>query len=300
MARGFTVEGLAITYMPRGVGVRNADTIQQRARFFGYKRSYINECRVFLEGDVLNSFVSYVGHEQDLRSQLTAHVNSGKSLKEWKRQFFLDSIMNPARSNVISEPIFRINSGGSWLTQKYPLSGGEEVISANTLMVDSLIEGIANWEDFGGHNRRTAEQRHACAEVLLSELIDVFMVDYSMGGFNDSMEYSALLFQLVRYLKQNQNARALVVRMSPEANPRKRKLDKGERIVLFQGSNSDRRTGELIYPGDTRIRDNDKVTLQLHNLRVEDDHKRIIHPQCPAIAVWVPGIAGRDTLVQDA
>ena len=40
MDRGFTVEGLTVTYMPRGIGVGNADTVQQRARFFGYKRRY--------------------------------------------------------------------------------------------------------------------------------------------------------------------------------------------------------------------------------------------------------------------
>jgi hypothetical protein len=33
MDRGFTVEGLTVTYMPRGVGVGNADTVQQRGRF---------------------------------------------------------------------------------------------------------------------------------------------------------------------------------------------------------------------------------------------------------------------------
>ncbi|GAB1395822.1 hypothetical protein MASR1M65_05990 [Saprospiraceae bacterium] len=38
MDRGFTVEGLTVTYMPRNIGTGNVDTIQQRARFFGYKR----------------------------------------------------------------------------------------------------------------------------------------------------------------------------------------------------------------------------------------------------------------------
>ena len=35
MDRGFTVEGLTVTYMPRNIGTGNVDTIQQRARFFG-------------------------------------------------------------------------------------------------------------------------------------------------------------------------------------------------------------------------------------------------------------------------
>jgi hypothetical protein len=39
--RGFTVDSLTVTYMPRGIGTGNADAVQQRARFFGYKRSYL-------------------------------------------------------------------------------------------------------------------------------------------------------------------------------------------------------------------------------------------------------------------
>ncbi len=49
MDRGFTVKGLTVTYMPRGLGEGNADTVQQRARFFGYKESYLGYCRVRLE-----------------------------------------------------------------------------------------------------------------------------------------------------------------------------------------------------------------------------------------------------------
>ena len=45
--RGFTVDRLAITYMPRhSIGKSTADTIQQRCRFFGYKRNYLYSCRV--------------------------------------------------------------------------------------------------------------------------------------------------------------------------------------------------------------------------------------------------------------
>ena len=45
MDRGFTVEGLTVTYMPRGLGEANADTVQQRARFFGYKKRYLGYCQ---------------------------------------------------------------------------------------------------------------------------------------------------------------------------------------------------------------------------------------------------------------
>jgi hypothetical protein len=41
MDRGFTVEGMTITYMPRGLGGGQADTMQRRARLFGYKAGYL-------------------------------------------------------------------------------------------------------------------------------------------------------------------------------------------------------------------------------------------------------------------
>ncbi|MGQ4647687.1 Z1 domain-containing protein [Lyngbya aestuarii] len=71
MDRGFTVEGLTVTYMPRSVGVGNADTIQQRARFFGYKKSYLGYCRVYLEKDVQDAYKKYVEHEKDIHRQLS-------------------------------------------------------------------------------------------------------------------------------------------------------------------------------------------------------------------------------------
>ena len=82
MDRGFTVEGLTVTYMPRGIGVGNADTVQQRARFFGYKRSYLGYCRLYLEQRTLSAFQSYVEHEEDIRRQLEAIQQANRPLNE--------------------------------------------------------------------------------------------------------------------------------------------------------------------------------------------------------------------------
>src|SRR5690606_3173596 len=54
--RGFTVKGTTVTYMPRGPGIANADTVQQRGRFFGYKEGYLGLCRVYLESQTLAAF----------------------------------------------------------------------------------------------------------------------------------------------------------------------------------------------------------------------------------------------------
>ena len=97
MDRGFTVEGLTVTYMPRGAGLGNADTIQQRARFFGYKHDYFGYCRVFLEDRVRDAYTRYVTHEEDVQRRLIEHDQTGKPLDAWKRAFFLDRHLKPTR-----------------------------------------------------------------------------------------------------------------------------------------------------------------------------------------------------------
>ncbi|MYE91600.1 hypothetical protein F4X33_21680 [Candidatus Poribacteria bacterium] len=72
--RGFTVEGLTVSYMPRSTGVGNADNIQQRARFFGYKRRYLGLCRIYLTGANIDAFTDYVKHEESVRSSIRSHL----------------------------------------------------------------------------------------------------------------------------------------------------------------------------------------------------------------------------------
>ena len=87
--------------MPRGLGVGNADTVQQRARFFGYKRSYLGFCRIYLEQATSNAFTAYVEHEEDIRRQLIQLQSENQPLTSWKRQFILDRSLRPCRQSVL-------------------------------------------------------------------------------------------------------------------------------------------------------------------------------------------------------
>lgn len=56
LGRGLTLKGLAITYIIRTAkGVSTVDTVQQRARWFGYKMKYLDLCRIFAVGKLLEN-----------------------------------------------------------------------------------------------------------------------------------------------------------------------------------------------------------------------------------------------------
>ena len=118
MDRGFTIEGLTVTYMPRHSGVGNADTLQQRGRFFGYKRSYLGFCRIYLEQQVLTAFEEYVVHEEEMRRQLKDVRDRGQSLSEWKRAFILSPALRPCRANVIRYDYARGRFSDSWFAPR--------------------------------------------------------------------------------------------------------------------------------------------------------------------------------------
>lgn len=111
--RGYTVEGLCVTYMPRQLGTSaGADNLQQRARFFGYKRSYLGLCRVYVQSDVADAFREYVEHEEFIREALNNH--RGKPLSDWRRDFILTDLLSPTRPNVVGLDTRRIPVNG-WM-----------------------------------------------------------------------------------------------------------------------------------------------------------------------------------------
>ena len=78
LSRGFTVEGLTITYFRRRS--KNQDTMMQMGRWFGYRGGYRDLVRLFLERgddadyDLYEAFESICRDEEAFRAQLTRYA----------------------------------------------------------------------------------------------------------------------------------------------------------------------------------------------------------------------------------
>lgn len=206
--RGYTVEGLCVTYMPRPLGTSAAaDNLQQRARFFGYKKDYLGLCRVYLQNDVKVAFEEYVEHEEFIRDALKIH--QGKPLSDWRRDFILDELLKPTRPNVIGLNIRRIPADG-WM---WPgaLHTNSSAVTENRVLVDSVL-GL--WrQQFGplrdssnlDHFRRNGLKSNVqvIENVPLKSLISDLLLHFKVKDHRDAEEHSAALIAMGTALALN-------------------------------------------------------------------------------------------------
>ncbi|OQW92373.1 MAG: hypothetical protein BWK78_01895 [Thiotrichaceae bacterium IS1] len=278
MDRGFTVEGLTVTYMPRNIGVGNADTIQQRARFFGYKRDYLGYCRVFLSQDAKDAYKDYVEHEADMRRRLEAHIATGKPLAEWYREVFLPSYLEPTRGNVIYDDLERSHFGEKWFSTNAPHDAD---IEGNQRIVRDFLTQM-------GLSKSNKEGVGVPLEKVCEYLAKL---KYTYPG--DAREFASVRSVLKEHLEEKPGAICKGYLMGDFEKPRQRTL-KGDKVnQIFQGPDQKKKVG-----GDRNVGSEDDIRIQIHilNLRREKRGKNFAFQQVPALAIWLPKNLARDLI----
>ncbi len=290
--RGFTVEGLTVTYMPRGLGLAHTDSVQQRGRFFGYKRRYFGLCRVFLEPGVETAFRTYVEHEQNIRGQMQALERSGRSLRDWKRAFLLDQSMRPTRRQVLKDGYVQTSVGEDWFRQE-DARMRPEAIQRNQATI-ARVRQAWSWRQLADHRLRTAEQQHRVAQMPAQEAFELLVSQYEVGS-DDLIDFLGLQLQLKTCLEAEIDPGATVYLIG-DRQPRVRTVPSGGKYKLMQGRTKSGSSDH--YPGDAAIRIDDRLCIQIHLLALaQADSEERRGQEYPALAIWVPASMSKDTLV---
>lgn len=274
--RGYTVEGLMTTYMPRDAGGWNADTIQQRARFFGYKRDFLDLCRIYIHPDVHRAYSNYVVHERDIRRQLAEH--RGRPLRDWRRAFFLDSAMRPTRNIVLDDPLFRVKRDKHWFAQSYPHANEGDSVRFNLDLVARFKDKL-QLETFVGKHRE-----YAYADTNLDTLLSGLLLDFKVVREAILWYIHLVSVSDLRARDKEQRARIYFMDKDGHGTRRFRSVESAQdKIKVQQGrSSADNDRGS-----DRTIVDASVVTLQIHHLNVaKNRHDKMI--PVDAIALYVP------------
>lgn len=284
--RGFTIEGLTVSYMPRGIGVGNADNVQQRARFFGYKRRYLGYCRIFLEMETCSAFQEYVESEEDIRKRLFDF--RGKSLTEWRRQFVQTRLLKPTRREVIDIDYQQFTVGDDWV---YPERGYEkhDYVKDNRELFSNFLNDVHFSESDFLDNRGEASARNIVSRSIKLNAAIELIASYRANHADDSAQLIAVVSLLQERLKARPEEDATVVYVG-SGKPRYRSLATDGTInQVFQGAQY-RGSGSgkvQVYLAEREMRDAGRVTLHLSILNLGGTEKEPVFLNVPHIAVYL-------------
>lgn len=152
------------------------------------------------------------------------------------------------------------------------------------------------------------------AELSLNDCLTHLLNRLKFTRESDSQTFSSLRGVLGMYLQDHPDERCLVYVISTKIedgqivqNIRERRLNEnGSNTIkqLFQGKNP--KTGEVIYPGDREIKNENLITVQIHRLHLKDmdgnnivdEEGNVLYGDVPTIAIWVPEVIGQDIIQQ--
>ena len=278
LGRGVTIEGLAVTYITRRAkNETNADTMEQRARWFGYKNDYLDVCRIFVSAQLRDDYTELLRHEDDFWEALLRNQGQRLSIRQWPRMLSLDTNMglNPTRSNVAHYRRFR---GRDWDVQNH-LTEDQTVAARNLQSVRSFFaqREEASIRRFGNVEHLTVED--CPTEEVISGLLANVETDGTDWDGSYTSEYLARLL-LAGALP------SLDVMFMSRGHTRERTKREG-RVNPMQGRTPGRDPSDPgYYPGDENIHGG-RVQLQVHVIRVQGDG--LGQPiETTALALFVP------------
>lgn len=261
--RGFTVEGLTITYMPRYSKSKSmADTLQQRARFFGYKSDRSDLIRVYLPASTIAEYESYVEDEEALRQIL----KGCQDLSELGQTIVQSDLMKPTRSNILSKKAITANLKGA---KQFETHGLDKVIRNNQRLIEFTRQLSDDGRLFPYTNFGTDDRNHAAGQLKIDEAINL-LANLKFGTLQDASLKTAILQYLVFWRDKGINEIGfLFMAYKNEYRERSVKSD-GENLKinsLFTGQST---KGKEVYPGDSVLTLDGQITLQLYRIKPKE------------------------------
>lgn len=269
--RGFTVKNLATTYMPRyALGNTNADTIEQRCRFFGYKEKYIRSCRVFLPKVSIENYTDYISSEEELRMIM----GETHSLAQCGHKILSYPKLKPTRANVLPASVVSTKLTGM---KEFSPYDSVSIMKYNLEQVDLLIQendckpfkrAQYDYSSYDPDGYRAHSSFRIPVDVAVG-----FLKRLQLCNTSDYMAKGDTIRYLL-YLKESKIISEVEVVNMSEGKSKERSLDvktkqlitsSGKESNIFNGPSSSTEGGTP-YLGDRAMYVEDTITIQLHHL----------------------------------
>jgi hypothetical protein len=281
LGRGLTINRLIVSYIYRDSKKPAVDTMYQRCRWFGYKESYFDVCRVYMTAELRNKFMAIVENENYMWTAVETFLDSQIDAKKFKRVFTLNNDQLILTRESVSHTV-TVKSICARNTPDLSIELTEEEKAANRkLYYNYLAVHAKDGELIDFDNSSNHRQRHYVIHTKFSIFYSEFL---SKLIFAFGSPFSPNLFRLVldAINKKQWSDDLTILVMRLEFGESREKLDSTGLAIkgLLQGQNL-----RTEFRGDDKPIDmngheySKEAFFEIHNVRlVENDPKETGFP----------------------
>lgn len=277
--RGLTIKGLAITYIIRNAkGKSNIDTVQQRARWFGYKNSILDLCRIYATEPIISNFTDIRIHEEELWEMIEINNLDGKKFKQMKRLFLLGDKLRMTRTSVGTTKSYSLKN---WNIEK-KFQKNEINRKHNIDLLNQIYQKYKSLtiKDETGENSYHEVIRDLDFNQVIENDLNNFMFP------EDSESSIQFIKQIAKFLKKYDfNEKCDIVWMRHRKSSA-HDIENDGRIHNYMVGRrpSNLPLNECSYLGDMNYRREGLITIQIHYIANKADVSQI----SPTLAIYVP------------
>jgi len=143
LSRGFTLEGLTISYF-----LRNSimyDTLLQMGRWFGYRDGYEDSCRIYMTKDAISWYEHICEATEELRDEFRQMERAGRRPEDFglRVRSHPDSLIVTARNKMrTGRSVKHLVSLGGRLIETTALRADPATVKANKDALDTLVSKL--------------------------------------------------------------------------------------------------------------------------------------------------------------
>lgn len=279
LGRGLTIKGLCVTYITRTAkNASNVDTVQQRARWFGYKTKYLDLCRIFAVSKILNEFMDIRDHEEDLWQTIEMTNSQGIDFKNMPRIFSLSDKLKPTRSSVAEVESYTFYS---WNKQR--------IFQDDEAYATSNINILHDFKENNVDNLEIIERQVGAPFIILRDAsyFSIYKDIIEKFIFPETSKINKGIFTKLYQLLQNKNLNPNIdIIWMRDGITSKHPVNKDTKIIsnYFVGRSPKDLSKPANYEGDDKefIRPN---TMQLQIHMIENKETGFVSP---TLALYLP------------
>ena len=218
--RGFTVENLIMTYMPRDSrGKNQADTIEQRCRFYGYRKNYIDFCRVYITEGLLQDYIDYNESEEYMLNYLKENTLS-EFVKNGSK-VLMSKNLNPTNTQRLKDNLKSSKFEG-WVH----FDPQFEFLKQNNELIENFLNKILKYQstDIVPYKLEdvTKDRTHKLFKLSLGEIIDL-LIDFELDSNYLNKQFKSSFIQLLNII-ENESENVQLLNIAYKNDFRKEKL----------------------------------------------------------------------------